>query len=161
MPFKKILVVHDGSEQSDRALEKAIELGSLALEGTEVILLHVAPQIPIPTKFNSPVRSSKSGQIITLSEYVLENYEIMQADALEMLNRKKGENETPLVGIRTKVIVGSPANKILEFAESEQVDLIVLGSARTGNRFARLIRTIGSVSKSVGERAHCAVMIIH
>jgi hypothetical protein len=35
--FQKILLVHDGYEQSDRVLEKAIELGSLTLEGTEVM----------------------------------------------------------------------------------------------------------------------------
>lgn len=85
----------------------------------------------------------------------------MQTDVLEMLNRKRDKIESPRVGIRTKVIVGSPSKKILEFAESEQVDLIVLGSVRIGNRFARLIRTLDRVSKSVGERAHCPVMIIH
>lgn len=160
MPFKKILVLHDGSVQSDRALEKAIELGMLTLEGIEVILLHLVPQIPIPTKFDRPIRSPKNDQIITLTEYVIEVYEVMQADALEMLNRKKDKNESPRVGIRTKVIIGSP-NRILEFAESEKVDLIVVGSVRIGNRIARLIRTFGSVSRSVSERAHCPVMIIH
>ena len=85
----------------------------------------------------------------------------MQADVLEMLNRKKDKNKSPLVGIRTKVLIGSPSNKILEFAENEQVDLIVLGSVRMGNRFSRLIRPFGRVSISVGERAHCPVMIIH
>lgn len=85
----------------------------------------------------------------------------MQADVLEMLNRKRDKDESPLVGIRTKVLVGSPSNKILEFAESQQVDLIVLGSVRIGNRFARLIRTFGRVTKSVSERAHCPAMIIH
>lgn len=161
MPFKKILVIHDGSEQSDRALEKAIELGMLALDRTEVILLRIIPKIPIPTKFAGPVRSPKNDQIITLTEYVIEINEVMQADALEMLNRKKDKNKSPRVGIRTKVIIGSPSNSILEFAEIEKVDLIVVGSVRIGNRIARLIRMIGSVSRSVSERAHCPVMIIH
>jgi nucleotide-binding universal stress UspA family protein len=61
------------------------------------------------------------------------------------------------VRIRTAVLVGRPENKIVEFANRQNVDLIVMGS-RGLKGISRFV--MGSVSRNVSERAKCTVMIV-
>jgi nucleotide-binding universal stress UspA family protein len=53
----------------------------------------------------------------------------------------------------------NPPEKIIDFANSEKVDLIVIG----GVGLSRLskVKALGSVSRSVSKRASCPVLIVH
>lgn len=60
--------------------------------------------------------------------------------------------------LKTSVEFGAPAEKILEFANREKIDLIVMGSrGRKGIQLALL----GSVAATVAQAAPCPVVIIH
>jgi nucleotide-binding universal stress UspA family protein len=61
------------------------------------------------------------------------------------------------VRIRSAVLVGRPEDKIVEFANRQNVDLIAMGS-RGLKGISRWV--MGSVSRSVSERAKCTVMIV-
>jgi nucleotide-binding universal stress UspA family protein len=61
------------------------------------------------------------------------------------------------VRIRTVVLVGRPEDKIVEFANRQNVDLIVMGS-RSLKGMSRLL--MGSVSRNVSEKVKCSVMIV-
>jgi nucleotide-binding universal stress UspA family protein len=63
------------------------------------------------------------------------------------------------IATSTHVLIGSPADKIVEFANGEKIDLIVMGN--TGLRGVNKIRTIGSVSRRVSEIASCPVLLVH
>jgi nucleotide-binding universal stress UspA family protein len=64
----------------------------------------------------------------------------------------------PLVEVRQKVEVGSPATNILEEAESEGTDLIVMSThGRTG--LAHML--MGSVTEQVVRNASCPVFSVH
>ena len=52
---------------------------------------------------------------------------------------------------------GTPAEAIVEEAESGGYDLIVLGSRGTGNPGGT---ALGSVAAEVGRRAHCSVLVV-
>jgi nucleotide-binding universal stress UspA family protein len=59
--------------------------------------------------------------------------------------------------LKTMVLVGSPAEKILELAQQENIDLIIIGAhARKG-----LERVFGSVANRVVTGAPCPVLTIH
>lgn len=151
----KILVPYDGSKPSDNAFNQAVRLAE-ATKNSSIILLHVLPEIPIPTTFERPVRSQKTGKSIPLSEYVQELYEVMKLNAQEMLNKKTGLQG---VSVTTRLSIGRIADEILKCAKKEKVDLIVIGNVGLGG--IRKLKMLGSVSRRVSERADRPVMIVH
>lgn len=165
--FRKILVPYDSSIPSDTAAKHAVDLATHIVpntkNGCEIILLHVVPEIPASPVFLERPVSTKSGEVIPLSEYIKRLYAEMKAHAAEMLEKKKNECE-PLLNskatIRTVVLIGDPvSNRILELAESEKVDLIIIGNV--GLSGISKLKTLGSVSRAISERATCPVMIVH
>ena len=61
------------------------------------------------------------------------------------------------VRAHTRVEVGDPAETVLDIAEEEESDLIVMGSRGFGT-FRRLL--MGSVSSQVLAQAHCPVLVV-
>ena len=157
--YKKILVPYDDSEPSNKALDHAAAIAKMS-GGSEVILLYVIAEFPTYHFIQRPARSIKTGETITLSQYLKEIYELMEESANGVLDKKKEEiKKTAGLEIRTKLLTGHISNVIIDFAAKEKVDLIVIGNV--GRSGISKIRTLGSVSRSVSERAPCPVMIIH
>ena len=157
--YKKILVPYDDSEPSNKALDHAAAITKMS-GGSEVILLYVIAEFPTYHFIERPARSIKTGEKITLSQYLKEVYELMKESANDVLDKKKEEiKKTAGLEIRTKLLTGHISNAIIDFAAKEKVDLIVIGNV--GRSGISKIRTLGSVSRSVSERAPCPVMIIH
>jgi nucleotide-binding universal stress UspA family protein len=158
--FKKILVPYDGSEPADRSLHQALGIAKLSKDRPEVILLHVIAEFPTYHIVERPARSIKTGEKTTLSHYLKEVYELMEKNAADALAEKKDEmKKLADFEIKTKILVGNIADEIVDFTEKEMVDLIVMGNV--GRSGMSKIRTLGSVSRSVSERAYCPVMIVH
>jgi nucleotide-binding universal stress UspA family protein len=89
-----------------------------------------------------------------------EVYELMEESANDVLDKKKEEiKKTAGLEIRTKLLKGHISNAIIDFAAKEMADLIVIGNV--GRSGISKISMLGSVSRSVGERAPSLVMIIH
>jgi nucleotide-binding universal stress UspA family protein len=163
LPFKKILVPYDGSKQSDSALERAVELaaGLKDNEDVQLVLLHVAGAIPTPAVFDRPLRSRKTGKAITMSEHMEELYGEMEESAMNMLEGKKKDKSASGLSIKTAVEHGKPADKILEYASKEGIDLVIIGNVGAGTKLSKLIKNLGSVSRTISEKASCPVMIVH
>ena len=159
--YRKILVPYDGSEPSDKALVHAINIAKMIDKNKpKVILLHVIAEYPVSPYLERPARSPKTGKTTTLTQYIKEVYELMTVDALDVLEKKK--NEVKLNSnfeIETGVLSGHVSNTIIETAQKECVDLIVIGNV--GRSGISKIKTLGSVSRAVSEKAPCPVMIIH
>ena len=157
--YKKILVPYDDSEPSNKALDHAVDIAKMS-GGSEVILLYVIAEFPTYHFIERPARSIKTGEKITLSQYLKEVYELMEESANDVLDKKKEEiKKTAGLEVKTKLLTGHISNAIIDFAAKEKVDLIVIGNV--GRSGISKIRTLGSVSRSVSERAPCPVMIIH
>lgn len=154
--FKKILVPYDGSKYADKALDKAIYLAKLNKD-SEVVILTVLEEAAAPTLvFDSTLRNYKTGEATTLSNYIQDLQKDVQDKITNRLDeiRRTYENS---VQIRTLVSVGRPEVKIIETANNQEVDIIVIGS-RNLKGISRLL--MGSVSKKVSERVNCTVMIV-
>jgi nucleotide-binding universal stress UspA family protein len=157
--YKKILVPYDGSEPSDKALDHAVNIAKMSGK-SEVILLYVIAEFPTYHFIERPARSIKTGEKTTVSQYLKEVYELMEESANDVLDKKKEDiKKTAGLEIGTKLLTGHISNSIIDFAAKEKDDLIVIG--HVGRSGMSKIRSLGSVSRSVSERAPCPVMIIH
>jgi len=170
--FHKILVPYDSSAASNKALSNAFVIAKMSEESERIrkhggvisiILLHVIPEIPVPPSFiGSPLRrlSEKTGERITIREYLKEVYQEMKASAIKMLDQKTREYMINIENIKVqpKVTIGLPADKIMDMATEENVDLIVIGT--TGLKGVSKIKALGSVARNVSERAKSPVMLV-
>ena len=157
MGFKVILVPHDGSAMSDKALDKAAEIAKLA-KGSQIIIIHVIPEIPTPI-FSEVIRSPNTGEIITFSEYMISLYQEMESEMREKLEDKKKKYSLYDISIEIFITIGSPSDKILEYATDKNVDLVVIGSIGiTG--VSKFFKGLGSVSRNVSEKVSCPILIV-
>ncbi len=159
--FKKILVPYDGSKPASNALDHAVNIAkSAGRDRSDVILLHVIAEFPSYHFIDRPARSIKTGEKVMLSQYLKEVYELMEKSAADVLRKKKEEiKKLSDIEIKTKVLAGHVSDTIIDFARKEKVDIIVIGNV--GRSGLSKVRTLGSVSRSVSERAPCPVMIVH
>jgi nucleotide-binding universal stress UspA family protein len=123
----------------------------------EVTLLYVVSEVHLPPSYSYGMHLP---DVKSTKEYLKELYQKMKSDASEVLNRKKEEFvDAGVNDVRTRVSIGNTVEQILAMATAEKADLIIIGSiGRSG--IARL-KTLGSVSRSISERATCPVMIVH
>ena len=150
---------YDGSRSADKALENAIGIAKLSRDDALIILLHVTPHIPIPLTFERPVYSAKTGKSIPLTQYIQELSEEMKASASNMLEEERRKYAHHNIKIETILLDGYPPERIIEIANNEKVDLIIIGSV--GLSGLSKVKALGSVSRNVSERASCPVLIVH
>jgi nucleotide-binding universal stress UspA family protein len=137
--MKTIVVGFDETEPAKRALERAAELAQAF--GSKLIVTSVAPVL---------LSTSRSmGAIDPVDPPEEHAAELQHARAFLA---GKGLDAT------FQPAVGEPADTIVEIAESNGADLIVVGT-REPNVLERLLGQ--SVSQSVSRRAHCDVLIVH
>src|ERR1043166_832829 len=170
--YNKILVPIDGSKPADKALDHAIDLvKSISNEDknkiirTQLTILFVIQNLPFPLGFEKPMRSLKTGEIVSLSDYIKEMHEAMKANALEILSERKKRYEQIMSNtavIKTEVVVGnglSISDTIIDFADKEKMDLIVLGNV--GLSGLSKVKALGSVSRDIVEKSVCPVLVVH
>ena len=153
--FSKILVPHDGSNSADRALDYAVKIASEGEPG-QVVVMHVIPSFPELGQ-NKMTKNSQN--------YLNDVYDELQTDAdksLEKLKVKYASYDS--VSITTHVIIGGRvADRIIDYANDHDVDLIVINSRNTlgqGKSRLKFWVPLGSVSRAVSEMASCPVMLV-
>jgi nucleotide-binding universal stress UspA family protein len=137
MKADKILVPVDFSECSDAALDWATVLARDT--GATLLIVHVET-VPLTTGGG---------------EYI---YAIPEPPTQELLERlNKIVPKDPSVSVVHRLLAGDPADAVLRTAESEGVDMIVMGThGRRG--ITRLL--MGSVAEAVVRRATCPVLTV-
>jgi nucleotide-binding universal stress UspA family protein len=163
-PPKKILVPCDGSKPSANALAKAAELfmpacdGGMGAKQTEIILLYAIPYIEVPLPLDESGMGAAADSPET-RQHTQRLYLYLRDRALDMLQKLADKFvDRDRFAVRIEVAYGSPAEKIIEFAHKEKSDVIVMGNIGLSG-FSKL-KALGSVSRSVSERAKVPVMIV-
>jgi nucleotide-binding universal stress UspA family protein len=158
--YRKILVPYDISKPADKALEHALRLAGTSPDETEVIVLHIIPEIPIYSVVEHAIRSRKDSKLSAFQEHAQYVYSAMKNEVIRILDEKEREYEQGGLKIfKTEVVQGRPVERILEYAESKGIELIIMGG--TGLSGVAKLATLGSVSRGVLERSKCPVMIVH
>lgn len=142
----RILIATDGSRYSNMAVDYGVTMAKKL--GYDIIGLYVI--------------NMKSLEI-----YALEHHDNISGYEAEN-ERLKKEGETALghmssrcaeqgVKVSTSIARGYPAEDILKLAESEKVDMIIVGNLGKTNLEYMFM---GSVSETVVKRAPCPVLVV-
>jgi universal stress protein A len=143
MNIRHILAPTDFSEISKQGLKSALELAQSF--GAKLLLLHVVEPPPYPVEGIVPSQ---------LGATLLDDLERQASNELaRMLPETQGSN----VEVARRVVVGIPYRKIVEVAETEKADLIVMTThGRTG--LSHLV--MGSVAEKIVRTSPCPVLTI-
>ena len=141
MLYKKILVPTDGSEFAKKAQEHALFLAGVS--GAELIAVSVTE--------NNFING------LPLDDEVYQLNQILKERSQENIDEFADLIKDDLK-VTSVIKEGSPAQVILEVANEEDVDLIVIGSSGKSG-FDRFI--MGSVADKVVNSAKCAVLVVH
>lgn len=138
--FNQILVPIDGSSHANEALETAISLAKNLISSPKVLVVYVAPVLPLDTPMIA----------LDLESELLDETKSILAPA---------EKKIKEAGLDGEVfeVTGDPAKLIIQTAQKRNIDLIVMGS-RGINIVSEMV--MGSVSRNVVKHAHCPVMIV-
>lgn len=147
----KILVPHDGTKMSDKALKKAVEL-AIALK-SEIILLHVVEEIPIPPT----LILGNDSTLINRSKRSIRKQ--LERGWNKLAEVKAHEIESTKIKMNDVCVYGHAADQILHFAKNNHIDMIIMASRRFSG--VSKIKILGSVTRKVSEQADCPVLIIH
>jgi nucleotide-binding universal stress UspA family protein len=151
--FSKILIAIDGSETSLRAADYAIEIAG-ENNDTSLFAIHV-----LPSQVGYAYSSDIYGQATSTS--ISEFLEDIKKEAEKWFDKikQKTYERNKKIQIKTEVVATdrSVVGAIVEYAEHENIDLIVIG---TRGRSAIKKMLLGSVASGVITYAHCPVLVI-
>lgn len=136
MDIRRILLPVDGSDISKRASIDAAKLAQLFQ--SEILLLHcneITPTLRQPADYSREV-VRQANQMLGPSRDILQDFSIAYME---------------------QVVDGPPAQEIPRIAETEQCDLIVMGSTGS-NAFEEFF--LGSVAENVLKAAPCRVFVV-
>jgi nucleotide-binding universal stress UspA family protein len=153
-PFSRVLVAIDGSISSMRTIDYAI---SIAMKNnSQLVILYVIDVYKYPYLPSSIILAPTFGS----EKYLEERNEAEgQMNKIKEKYKQKTKNNIDSKELKTEIVEGakSAATTIIEYAESENIDLIIIGS-RGKTSFKKLL--LGSVSSDIIKNAHCAVLVI-
>jgi len=139
MPFERILVAIDGSDASDRAFAKALELA----EVTNAQLTALAIEGPLP---------AYAATVGEVDEVKREKDLFFNA----LADRAREQARRTGIELVVELRAGHAAEVISDFAGAGGFDLVVLGHR---GQFLR-DHLLGSTADRVAEHAPCPVMIV-
>jgi nucleotide-binding universal stress UspA family protein len=133
--IRKILVAVDGSVTSSSAAENAIDLAEKF--GADLIALYIVPP-------NIRIR---------------EIFDLAKQNGQKIVDEVKNAESAKKLNVQTEVLwdVGSVTKAIVEYAEENNVNLIVLGTRGISGIKQMLL---GSTASGVVTYSHCPVIVV-
>jgi nucleotide-binding universal stress UspA family protein len=143
--FDRIVVGTDGSETAAEAVKTAVELAKLSKARLEIVSAYE----PIP---QSRLRDEGEGIPGDIAQTINP-----REDVQLVLDQAAGEAKKAKVDVVTHPREGDPADAILDVAEENNADLVMVGNkGMTGAR--RFL--LGSVPNKISHHAPCDVWIV-
>lgn len=144
--MKTIITALDFSDASKDVLTAAMRLAEL--QDATLHLIHVLEPEPTYTAYGMTPEEFPAIQIFQHES---------QRRAEARLNEAVATAKTLVKDVRAELIVGSPLHSIIDYAQTQQADLIVIGTHGHGAVAALLI---GSVAEGLVRKAVCPTLVI-
>jgi len=143
--FRKIMLATDGSESARKAVDSAIEIAKSS--NAKLYALHV---IALGDYYSSMPLSIDAEWIKAMEEH-------LRIQGKEATDYVENAGRAANVEVEPVILEGNPANEIVDFAEKNDIDLIVMGTqGKTGiQRFL-----IGSVAENVVRHSIKTVLVV-
>jgi nucleotide-binding universal stress UspA family protein len=146
--INKVLVAVDGSENSEKALDFALDLAEKY--SASVLILNVF-QLPAFTGYpDEPITNQANMTSVIKDLRKVHETVLARAEA-------KAIKMKPNLNISTNLKEGEPASQIVKVADEGNFDIIVIGHGGWG-RIREFF--LGSTSERVAHQASCAVLIV-
>jgi len=141
--YRKIMVATDGSEPVKKAVDTAIEIARLG--GAKLYAVYVVESGGLSISHPKDVGWDKAMK------------EHLTAEGEEATAYVETAGKAANVEVESVILEGNPAHEIVEFAEKNDLDLIVMGThGRTGvQKFL-----LGSVAQNVVRHSGKAVLVV-
>ncbi len=138
--YRNIVIATDGSENTQKAISYGIKIAKIS--GATVHALYV-------------VDTSSLSQSWTAGWETM--YEILKNGGQKAISQVKEYGETSGIEVKEVLLEGHPSSEIIDFAENNGIDLIVMGTlGKTGlDRFL-----MGSVAEKVVRNSKVPVMVV-
>lgn len=150
--YSKLLIPHDGSEMSDRALAQAIYQSKMS--GAEIVILNVVEHIE--SKESSTVTATVKGELDKSRgrdlEITVEGEVKRMIEDKIRLCREAGVTSQ----VSYKIQTGKPVEEIVKLAEELSVDLIVMASSRIFSS----VMVLGSITRKVMDGTKRPVLVV-
>jgi len=137
--FNKILVAIDGSQASEKALTAAVDLAAHYKADLTALSVAELPEVVAMVDEVDEIRQSTETHFRKIGEAAVE------------YARSRG------IALRSVVVRGHAADAIIRYAESESVNLVIVGQ-HGHSRITRFF--LGSTSDRVSEHSPCTMMIV-
>ncbi len=134
----RVVVGIDGSEQAERALQRAVE--EARLRGADLTVVHV---VSLPFNLADPILTPRP------TEHELRSL------GLELIDRALGDLAVDDLDVERIALIGHAAHQLCEAAQG--ADLLVVGSRGLGG-FRGLL--VGSVTHQVVGHAPCPILVV-
>jgi nucleotide-binding universal stress UspA family protein len=141
-PRRQILIATDGSETANEAADFGIEM--VGCSGAKVYAIYVIDTTPYRSVSLDKIWSKE-----TLEEFERAGHEA--TSYIEKIGKAAG------IEVESRVLRGNPAEKIISFAEDNNIDMIIVGSLGKGG-YERLV--LGSVSEKIVRHAKIPVLVV-
>jgi nucleotide-binding universal stress UspA family protein len=154
----KILVGLDGSENSEKSLDYALEIADKF--SASILILNVfQPPPEFEYKLNSFQQTPATGYPVDYPSDVTSFIKDLGKMHQQVLSRatERAAKLKPRIKITAELKEGDAAVQIVETAVNGKFDLIVLGH-RGDNKIKELF--LGSTTERVAHQARCAVLIV-
>lgn len=152
--ISNIVVTDYATESSEKAIAKAVELTKQLK--ARLTLLHIINNIEVPASL-----------ILGNDKVLIESARSKIGKALEKGWNKRAQdfveklkNDKDILEIDSKCLTGNPAEKILEFGNTNKTDIIVIGASLRLKGMSK-IKALGGVTRKVSELANYPVLIVH
>jgi nucleotide-binding universal stress UspA family protein len=141
---QRVLVAVDGSDDSLKAAKTAIRIAKY--NGSTLTLLHIR-ELPVGFADSEPIAESKATE------------ESHESDVGKVIDDLVRSAQTE--GVKAHKVIRehekSVLHTILDYAEKERIDLIVVGTRGQGG-FKKML--LGSVASGLTNYARCSVLIV-
>ncbi len=141
--YRKIMVATDGSEHVRKAIATAIEIAKMS--GAKLYAVYVMANDEFSVSYPKNVEL----------ETTLVNY--LKNEGKEATTYVENSGKAESVEVESVILEGSPAHELVNFAEENDIDLIVMGT-HGKNAIERFL--LGSIAENVVRHSKKAVLVV-